>query len=326
MVLLGFAASAAAVAYLAHTLELAEVGRVLGQGAWPLLVLGVLFTALAYAVSALRWQVLLGDEALPAWRLGRILMVGHFANVLLPLRAGDLLRPWLIKRASSKSYALALSTIVVERLLDVMAVVFFGALVLLGIEAPEGLRQALWVFGGACLAGAAVLVLVSFQSAQGSALRLWLERAPWAERLALPRHLTRLFAALEPLRSGRALLVAAGLSLLQWALVGAGVFACVSAFGLGLPWLSAVLLMVATNLGSALPSAPAAVGVYHAVGVVALRPWGVPPEAALAVVTAAHLTTLVLQLGLGALATWAEVGALAVWRALPRDDQRPNMR
>ncbi|MDX2054883.1 MAG: lysylphosphatidylglycerol synthase transmembrane domain-containing protein [Polyangiaceae bacterium] len=324
---LGLGISCLALAALLYKLDWQLTRAAFARASASSLLVGVGFTALAYSVAVFRWQVLLSTQVqVPFRKLLSLLLVGHFANVVLPLRAGDILRPVLLRRATGGHFALAVTSMVVERLLDVATIVVMGAVVLPTIQAPGALKTGLTIFSWVCLGGTLFVGFVAWQSAQGSALQLWADQSPLINRIGLRRILVPTFQALSLVRNGRALLVAFSLSLVQWGLAAAGVIACVSAFHLGLPFTAGVVLMVATNLGSAIPSAPAAVGVYHAVGVLALAPWSVSTEDALAVTIAAHLTTVVLQVGGGAIAAWHEGGTRVVLQQVhaPPDEAPPS--
>jgi hypothetical protein len=92
------------------------------------------------------------------------------------------------------------------------------------------------------------------------------------------------------------------------------------AFHLDMPFVAGVLVMVATNLSLALPSSPAALGVFEAATVVALRAFDVPQAEALTYGLVLHLINFVpfLVVGCGLL------GPGALRRASSSADGRPS--
>ena len=72
-------------------------------------------------------------------------------------------------------------------------------------------------------------------------------------------------------------------------------------FHLGLPPLAGLLVAIATGLGMIVPSAPAAVGVFEAATLVALRAYGVSDSRALSYALILHAVNLVPYLAAGAL-------------------------
>jgi uncharacterized membrane protein YbhN (UPF0104 family) len=73
-----------------------------------------------------------------------------------------------------------------------------------------------------------------------------------------------------------------------------------NAFDLGLPVVAGMLVVVAINLSLVLPSSPAALGVFEAATVVALRAFDVARAEALSYALVLHLLNLVPFLVIGA--------------------------
>ena len=91
-----------------------------------LLMLGILYTAMT--VRAWRWQVLL--EAV-GYRVGlgslwSLLLTGYFLNTVVPARAGDLARIFLLGRWHKVPFETATGALVMERAIDVV-VILVGA-------------------------------------------------------------------------------------------------------------------------------------------------------------------------------------------------------
>ena len=73
-----------------------------------------------------------------------------------------------------------------------------------------------------------------------------------------------------------------------------------NAFDLDLPLVAGMLVVVAINLSLVLPSSPAALGVFEAATVVALRAFDVPQAEALSYALVLHLLNFVPFLIIGA--------------------------
>jgi uncharacterized membrane protein YbhN (UPF0104 family) len=73
-----------------------------------------------------------------------------------------------------------------------------------------------------------------------------------------------------------------------------------NAFALDLPLTSAILVTVAINLSLVLPSSPAALGVFEAATIIALKAFDVPQAEALSYALVLHLLNLVPFLLIGA--------------------------
>ena len=122
-------------------------------------------------VRAQRWRVLLrpvGDiELYPALSATAI---GFGASSVLPFRLGELLRPALLGRRAGVGMSAALSSVVLERLFDMLLVIgcFLG--LALAYPIPRAMRQASWVL--AAMASVGFVVLLAMQRNRALADRL----------------------------------------------------------------------------------------------------------------------------------------------------------
>ena len=93
----------------------------------------LIVTALTYVLRALRWQYLLAPIGPTHFgNAFRTTVIGFAASFLLPARAGEVIRPYLLARKESLSATAAFATIILERLLDLVTVLLlFGVFVAL---------------------------------------------------------------------------------------------------------------------------------------------------------------------------------------------------
>lgn len=309
--LIGLAVSLIAFAALFWAVDPAATFRALGaiDAVWLLPASG--FVAAAWLAQARRWSATLPDAPrLGTWRLARLILIGLFGNLVLPLRGGDLVRVALASRALGGQPGRALASVAVDRAMDVVALLALA--VVAGILAP---LPAGW---SGALVTIAVGTLVAAVAALGVAARpdLGHRAITTFAPIQLREGLARIFGQLadglrEVARPARALRVV-GWSAAQWLLNGAAIWCCLVAFEPTIAFSAALLFMVATSLGTALPSAPSGVGVYHAAGVLALAPLGIEAERAMAMALIAHAHSVVLQLGGGAVAVAVEGGVSAL--------------
>ena len=94
---------------------------------WPLL-LAVVATGVTYVVRALRWQYLLAPIGPTRFSTAfRTTVIGFAATFLLPARAGEVIRPYLLARREGLNATAAFATIILERLLDLITVLLLFA-------------------------------------------------------------------------------------------------------------------------------------------------------------------------------------------------------
>ncbi|MEP7290540.1 MAG: lysylphosphatidylglycerol synthase transmembrane domain-containing protein [Chloroflexota bacterium] len=180
---------------------------------WVLLsMIGVVGTL---ATRAVRWRGLL-DNRIPLIQAFHILNITMLLN-LLPLRAGELARSLLATR-SGVPVVTAATSIVVERLIDVVAVVLMIALAVSRLPAISPVvTQAATFFGAAAVI--AFVVLVSFARYPQIAHRVleWLKaRIPLLARLNGRKRADEVLDGLRPLTHPRRALHALVWTVIAW--------------------------------------------------------------------------------------------------------------
>jgi uncharacterized protein (TIRG00374 family) len=264
---------------------------------------------ITYAFFAFRWRILLTFVPRPSFvAVFSILMAGYATNALLPMRAGDALRVALVRRKYGHGAARALSSILVERVFDLLALLVFGIVVAVGGKLPSDIIDILRIATLVVAALIATLIMVTIHIETAARVLQTITR-PLGARIEKEAvfHVRQFAEALDetfPRKRGSVnrLVWVIGLSMLGWGSFGTAMIICTAAFGVEPAVEAGLLLMVITNLGSAIPSSPASIGVYHALGVLALSPWGVQFDLALSVATASHAIATSIQLLLGLLA------------------------
>src|SRR6185436_3145255 len=79
-------------------------------------------------IRAQRWRILLRPIGTPSMKtLVAATNIGFMANFVLPLRAGEVIRPVLVSRQENQPLGGILATIVLERVFDIIAILtLFG--------------------------------------------------------------------------------------------------------------------------------------------------------------------------------------------------------
>ncbi len=254
------------------------VGRTI-SGARPEWLLAALALGLAAgSLRALRWRILLNaasEKPVGFLSVFGALMAGYLGNLVLPARAGEVVRSLLISNRSGLSKTYVITTALGERVMDAIALVLFSALALLGV--PE---KPVWIAGVARSMAAAAVV-----AAAGVAglpyIHRYIERfVPRVLRGLLEQVVLGLRAFHHPARL-------AGFIALTVVIWTTEVFVAMStarAIGLDLSFSATLLFISAMGLSSALPSAPGYVGIYQFVAITVLGPFGIAKDAAVAYV------------------------------------------
>lgn len=324
----GYLISGIAVCGLAYFVDWAELAAAFRSADPAPLAFAAVVLLACYLAFALRWRALLSTgDRLPLGPVFAAMMAGYMANLLFPLRPGDVLRAMLVDRQFQYGKLKALTSVGLERVFDLGVLCAFGFVSLAWVPAvfEVRLQEILWT---TLVLVAIVVALVSAVlvfgrpagPAPGAVLLHRIRHGVWRVRSALVA-----LAGNSPRLAARVLLIVA-LSILGWGCFAAAMVACVSAFSPGMTYGAGLVLMVVTNLGAAIPSSPAGLGVYHALAVMTLVTFGVSSADALAIAIVSHGLAVVIQgaLGISALA-WGGAGA---WRRLQvaRDESSANAR
>lgn len=289
--------------FLRHT-DLHQVWVEVTRARVDLLGLALAATAATYMLRSARWQYLLRPIGrVGFWNAFKTTVIGFAASTLLPARAGEVLRPWLLARKEGFNPTAAFATIILERVLDtVMVVLLFGTFLL--VTDPHVTRADPQAFSRLKLGGLAAAVvsagalLVMFVLAGHPATLTRIEQLllrVLPERLArVADRMVRAFAdGLAIVRQPRRLTIAILLSVPVWLSIAVGIWAVTAAFHIDMPYLGSFLIMALLVLGVAVPT-PGAVGGFHyfyRLGVVAF--YGAPGDRAVGAALVLHACSFV---------------------------------
>lgn len=279
-ILLGIAVSVGLLAYLLVSVDLRQVGRQLTRTHWGYLALSVALGLFAVWVRARRWRYLFPPDAVPS-RLFSAVMIGYMANNVLPLRAGELVRGYIAGRRGGGGFWTAIATLVVERVLDALAVVVILAGIVLAIPVPDELKWAALVFLSLDLAAMAVLSLLALAPERVRATIAFL-LALWPVLRARALATLETFAlGLQGIRTPAHLLPILCWSVGLWVIYALSAWTALAAAHLPASMLMAWTVIAFVGLGISLPSAPGFIGVFQAAVVVALALFDISREDAL---------------------------------------------
>jgi glycosyltransferase 2 family protein len=246
--------------------------------------------ALANVIRAWRWQLQFARETRP--RFGpalRALLLGTFFNNVLPARAGEAAQVVALRRSSRTSLSETAATVLLGRAYDVLSV-----LVLLFVLAPW-LPPVSWLRAAVYLALGLVAGLLLLLALGQRLLRLTLRplsRLPFLSAAHADSAAAGAWRGLVSLRRPLPAAIALVLTAASWIVFGFSNWFVLEGFSLGLSPLAGILVSIALSLALILPSSPAAVGVFEAAVLVALRPYGVPKVDALSAALLLHAVNL----------------------------------
>jgi hypothetical protein len=314
---IGIAISLAFLLWLFMGTDLGRVGQALRAVDYSWFAVGLPIYFLGVWLRAVRWRQLLAPiKMIPSRALFPYIVLGFMANNVLPLRVGELVRAYFLGEKAGISKTSTLATILVERVLDALTLLFFVTAVSLFLPLPDWLRAMMVVAGFFFLSLLALSFIAAFLPGPAlTVIRLLVRLLPSAWR---PRaeQMARLFLeGFASLSQGRRLGMVALLSLLVW-LAETGLFFFVGfAFRLILPLPAFLLATAAANLGISVPSSQGGIGPFEFLAARALGLFQVEPSLAAAYAIVVHAAVLLPITLLGFFYLWREDLSLGrLWR------------
>jgi glycosyltransferase 2 family protein len=267
-------------------------------------VLGPAFLVglLSLYFRALRWGILLRPFARVGTQpLMSATAIGVAANMLLPLRAGEVIRPWLLARKVHLPLAQTLATVALERLFDMATLLLFFSIATLTLPLPPEWRRYGWFFLATFVALLALLVALQQLPERTIAIVSTL-LLPLPERVSsLAENAIRQFAeGLASLQSGAAIALALGYSLAVWLTLAITFGLGISAFDLPVPWIRGALSLTAiVAIAVAIPGGPGFIGMFQVGCEVALGVYGIGKSLAFSYSVLVHLIQFASSVAFG---------------------------
>jgi len=233
----------------------------------PYVLAAVLCDIAVYCVQGWRWnELLIPVGKLPVWRSMQAIYIGLFANEVLPLRPGEVIRSFLQSRWSGVPFTVVLSSVVIERLFDGFWLILGFLVTSFFVDLPPIL-----VYGSRILAG--ILLIL------GSLLAFAVFRRQQAEKWLNPK-LRHHLNALESMGRSRSFYNAFLISLLYLILQIGPIYFIQQGFGLHLGFGASAAILVILRIGSVPPQAPGNVGSFQAFAILGAMLFGVDRQSA----------------------------------------------
>lgn len=297
--------------YLSQTITLAELQAALAAANGWLILLGLLIFVGNGSLKAWRWQSLLAPKdvrEMPYTAVFWAIWLGQFINSVLPfLRLGEIGRAYAINHLTGYSKTQAVSTMLIEKSLELILLGLTVLLLLPFAALPPNTKQL-----GLALAVVATIFLlamglVTYQTERViGLLRRILAPFPSKVEAWLERRLIAGLDGLAALRNRRSVQAIGLASIVITSLDIALPYALFFAFGLPFGLSVAVLISLAVALVTTPPTAPGELGIFEAAVFFVLAQVGQTEALGTAVIVSYalvfHLCTLLPKLVLGGLA------------------------
>jgi uncharacterized protein (TIRG00374 family) len=294
---LGLGVSLAVIVWMVYAVDWSEVAAQLAQSHY-LVFIPVTFALIGhYVIRALRWKYLLPyDKRITMRQLFDGIMIGNFANYILPLRAGEFIRPFILSHEGSVSFSSGLVSVVIERFFDLSFVLLsFVVMVFFIPDVPLLVQQGATAL---TLLAIALLVFMLVGTLMPKTAERWIDFGidflPTKARPPLKKFCHDFIEGAAILAEDKRIFKVLFLSILVWATSYLIMYFYL--FVYAAPphpdahsfWL-AVTLGIVVALAVAAPSAPGFIGVYQAGCIAGFALFGISKEAGVAYAILTHL-------------------------------------
>jgi uncharacterized protein (TIRG00374 family) len=285
---------------------------------WGYLVLAVVICLLAWLLRGLRYKVILSGIGIRCSFLFSTgcIFISQTANLIVPARLGDLVRVFILKQQYGGGVSEGISSIVVERVFDIVMVALLGAVSLLFVfNVPD---EFFWLIILTLVLGAGFFIFLSISD----------------RFVSKNRYIGILLAMLDQIRqvslSVKSIFALSTSSIVIWLL---DVFVCLLVammFGVSIPFAVVTLAIVVGNLVKAIPLTPGGVGTYELAVAAILTASGVEPAVATLIAVIDHLIKNLVTLGGGVIAIYffGDLGLDAIKSAFRKEineDDQPGV-
>ena len=220
------------------------------------------------AIRAERWQLLLEPIKVISFRpLFSSVMIGYFGNAVMPFRFGELLRAYSIGSMKNIDISAAFGTILLERLLDMLGLVFTMFIFSWFYPFEHGGRNAMVFIS---LSSILVFCFIIWLGSRQSQIIPNLKKLSMFDKPFLQKLLTIINNIVDGLTSikdtkhvGQIILH----TIFMWVVYFFVTYSVILATNISINWVGVGIILISTSLALAIPAAPGGVGTYHAAAV-----------------------------------------------------------
>lgn len=319
--LVGSLMSAAALYLAFRNVPFNELWRYLGTIQYGWILPSTALILLSFFLRALRWQIILLETGkLSFWQAFHPLMIGFMMNCILPARVGEIARPVLLKKQRGIPISTGLSTVVAERVFDILLLITLFAILFSSIADRPDLQRTYfglnlnsellisvaWSMVRLSIALLFFIALLTIGFTRNLIKNSVLQIARGANKLGSRigsitgtickftiKIIDNFYIGLTMVKRPARLIAAAGLTILIWAVSALSywVFA-LGCPGIDLSFVELTTVMVVICFFIALPSVPGFWGLWEAAGVFGLALFGIAEKDALGFTLINHAAQL----------------------------------
>ena len=288
-----------------------EIGATIGSASPLWLVLSAVLVLPTYLLRAIRWKLLLT----PVKKNVRVsttfwsTAVGSMVNTIIPIRLGEFVKAYILGEKEGTGFAPGLSSIVVERTLDMIGLLSIGIVTMFLVSAQASLSDLvvnIFIAVGALIA---VILAVIIAGIRKEDLIIRIITRTTCKIPLIKKYTTRITDFASSLIQGlkglsqnpKMFITNISLTWILWVFQAASTYLIFMAFNYPMPFVAAILGGTLMALSHILPAPPGNVGTYEAAWFTIFFALGVPENLLLATALISHLVGLIPIIIIGAI-------------------------
>lgn len=239
------------------------------------ILLSMVCMLFGYFIRAIRWKYILINQNIKFSNLFSASMIGNMGNNIFPMRAGEIIRCYILGYQEKISKSRILASVMFERVLDGITVLVFFIISLLfsnvGNIFIDGAVIALLVFGFVLLV---MIISKNYQERFFKILSYIFYFFPDRVKVKLNNISSSFLTGLDIINSKRYFLISIIYSFIFWGSGILGIYFVLLSTNNTIPVDLPIILISALVIGVMIPSAPGFIGTYHYVVILILGLYG----------------------------------------------------
>lgn len=262
-VVVSYGIAAACLFWVFHDVDLHSLLQPLSEVRWWMIVPAVVLDLLVYVCVAWAWQLLLrpvGNVSIS--RATQAVFAGRFANDVLPVHVGYVVRVFLMSRWLKVKFTSVVPSLLVERLLDGIWLALGIALAAIFFPLPPTISRIAEVWAGIIAFGIFAGVWIVFRTPKASGEKTdESNRWKWIQKLSAAS--AHMLHEVRTIGRSHVLFSALAVSLLKFVVQCLAFLMVLWAYGFRFPIGVQLAIFIVAYVGMSIPSTPASVGVFQ---------------------------------------------------------------
>ncbi len=264
-----------------------------------LILYSVFLAVLIILLKSLRYALLLNPiKEITQKKLLPIVTIGLLAIIIVPLRMGEFVRPYLISRKEDIPFTSATTAVFIERLFEIaflLCLIFYSLNIMQ--SASWIVKPALTILIIFSLILFILILFIGGKKTIKNKIKLLIKSEMFFERIS--NIYDNIHKAFYIFKYPGIIVKCTIYSIVIWALSAFSIYLILSALKISLPFSASILIMVITIIGISIPGAPGFVGNYQFANMMALSLYNINPDKAMLFSIIYYLTNIGTDIILG---------------------------